>query len=86
MRENKARGYKAMKNEKRMSLIEMIKYGMVNECLIGEDWRVKIESIDEQGVNTARIYVNCYEPRKRKPAFMWNIGYDIPRNQIHIYD
>lgn len=73
-----------MKKEKTMSLIEMIHYGMTQEGLISENWRVKIDSIDEQGVNSAYIYVNAYEPHKRKPSFMYRIAYDIPRNQITI--
>ena len=48
------------------------------------DWRIKITNREIIGHSDwAKVTVEVYKPRKRKPEIIWELAVNIVRDQIH---
>lgn len=48
------------------------------------DWKIKITNREIIGRSDwAKVTVEVYKPRKRKPEIIWELAINIVKNQIH---
>jgi len=57
---------------------------LAEKGIAGLDWRIKIISKEIIGKSDfAKVLVEVYEPRKRKPCMNWDLCINIVREQIY---
>lgn len=65
-----------------MNLESLIKSAMDQYGVTAQGWRIKIIKVESAAVDWAKVLVDVYAPRKRKPACSWNVAVNMVRNVV----
>lgn len=65
-----------------MNLESLIKSAMDQYGVTAQGWRIKIIKVESSVIDWAKVLVDVYAPRKRKPACSWNVAVNMVRNVV----
>ena len=64
------------------NLESLIRSAMDQYGVTAQGWRIKIIKVDSDVIDWAKVLVEVYAPRKRKPACAWNVAVNMMRNIV----
>ena len=63
-------------------LESLIRSAMDQYGVTAQGWRIKIIKVESAAIDWAKVLVDVYAPRKRKPACSWNVAVNMVRNVV----
>ena len=64
------------------NLESLIRSAMDQYGVTAQGWRIKIIKVESDTIDWAKVLVDVYAPRKRKPACSWNVAVNMVRNVV----